>query len=207
MKTNLFTRLLNFITYKLKRKSTVIVFVGDLVLESLEKTYEKWIKKSELIYIHTDMSQLQMYKNYDKLKFLFIGDSAVNNCGKRDFESGKTYASKNKNRILESISNYRSRKIIVISTLRYSSACGISTELYTELIKRNMNTYFIGIKPFSFEGLNALTNFDKANLELMKYYPEHVDLVDSNLESNNLDFPSSITGKIIELVDKHLSNK
>ena len=164
MKTNLFTRLLNFITYKLKRKSTVIVFVGDLVLESLEKTYEKWIRKSEMIYIHTDMSQFQMYENYDKLKFLFVGDSAENNCGKRDFKSGKMYASKNKNRILESISNYRSRKIIIISTLRYSSACGISTELFTEFINHNTNTYFIGIKPFSFEGINALTNFDNANL-------------------------------------------
>lgn len=207
MKTNFFAQLINFITDKLNRKSTVIVFVGDLVLESLQKTYEKWIKKSELIYIHTDMSQLQMYKNYDKLKFLFVGDSAENNCGKRDFESGKMYASKNKNRILESISNYRSRKIIIISTLRYSSACGISTELFTEFINHNTNTYFIGIKPFSFEGLNALTNFEKANIELIKNYPERIDLIDSNLESNKSDFPISITGKIIELVDKHLSSK
>jgi len=96
-------------------------------LESLQKTYKEWIRKSEMIYIHTDMSQLQMYENYDKLKKLFVGDSAENNCGKRDFESGKMYASKNKNRILQSISNHKSRKIIVISTLRYSSACGIST--------------------------------------------------------------------------------
>ncbi len=207
MKTNLFTRLINFITDKLKSKSTVIVFVGDLVLESLQKTYKEWIRKSEMIYIHTDMSQLQMYENYDKLKKLFVGDSAENNCGKRDFESGKMYASKNKNRILQSISNHKSRKIIVISTLRYSSACGISTELFTEFINHNMNTYFIGIKPFSFEGLNALNNFDKANLVLKKYYPEHVDLIDSNLESKKSDFPGSITVKIIELVDKHLSNK
>lgn len=207
MKTNLFTRLINFITDKLKRKSTVIVFVGDLVLESLQKTYKEWIRKSELIYIHTDMSQLQMYENYDKMKLLFVGDSAENNCGKRDFESGKMYALKNKNRILESISNYRSRKIIVISTLRYSSACGISTELYIEFINHNTNTYFIGIKPFSFEGLNALTNFEKANIELIKNYPERVDLIDSNLESNKSDFPGGITGKIIELVDKHLSTK
>ena len=207
MKPNLFARLINFITDKLKRKSTVIVFVGDLVLESLQKTYKDWIRKSEMIYIHTDMSQLQMYENYDKLKFLFVGDSAENNCGKRDFESGKMYASKNKNRILESISNYRSRKIIIISTLRYSSACGISTELFTEFINHNTNTYFIGIKLFSFEGINALTNFEKANIELIKNYPERIDLIDSNLESNKSDFPGGITGKIIELVDKHLSTK
>jgi len=65
MKTNLFNRLIVFITCKLKRKSTVIEFVGDLVLESLQITYKEWIKKSELIYIHTDMSQLKMYENYD----------------------------------------------------------------------------------------------------------------------------------------------
>ena len=52
MKPNLFARLINFITDKLKRKSTVIVFVGDLVLESLQKTYKDWIRKSEMIYIH-----------------------------------------------------------------------------------------------------------------------------------------------------------
>jgi|GEM_PF-66570 len=44
-------------------------------------TYKEWIKKSELIFIHTDMSQLKMYENYDKLKFLYVSvnDKKANN--------------------------------------------------------------------------------------------------------------------------------
>lgn len=207
MKTIIFTRLLSLLTGKIAGKSITIVFVGDLVLETLQQKYSEWVRKCEMIYIHTDMKQLKIYENYSKLKFLYVGDKTKNSCGKRDFESGVLYAFENKKRILGSLSNTKNGNIIIISTLRYSSACGISTELYKELFQNNTNTYFIGIKPFTFEGVNALTNFNKAYYELNKFNPELVKFIDSNYESDNSDFPANITKKIIELVDKQLLSK
>lgn len=204
MKTNLFTRLFEFFTNKKRKKDVIIIFVGDLVLETLQNKYREWIEKCDMLYIHTDMSQVQMYEKYESLICLYVGDSTENNCGKRDFESGKPYATNHKELIFSQINKHKYRKIILISTLRFSSACGVSTELYAELFQQNYKTYFIGIKPFLFEGVNSLSNYDKATTELSKYNLEQIVLIDSNNDSNRLSFPTSITDKIAELVDYQL---
>lgn len=204
MKTNLFIRLFEFFANIRSQKNVNIIFIGDLVLETLHTNYSKWIKECDMLYIHTDMSQVQMYEKYEKLKCQYVGDSTENNCGKRDFESGRTYAKNHKKLIFGEINKQKYRKIILISTLRYSSACGISTELYIELVQKKLKTYFIGIKPFTFEGVNSLSNYEKATSEITKYNPEHTIFIDPNDDSNKLSFPTDITGRIAELVDKQM---
>lgn len=204
MNTKLFLRIFEFFTSKKKQKSVIIIFVGDLVLETLENKYDDWIEKCNLLYIHTDMRQLRLYEKYEKLKCLYIGDSAQNNCGKREFESGKTYARNHKELIRTQINKYKFNKIIIISTLRFSSACGISTELYTGLVQPNYMTYFIGIKPFLFDGINSLNNYYKATIDLETHNNEHVVLIDSMNDTANASFLTSITDKIAELVDSQL---
>ncbi len=178
MKHNLFFRLFHFLFDKKQHNPILIVFVGDLVLETLHENYRKWTKKCEMCYIHTDMGQLQLYQQYEKLNCLYIGNVTKNHCGERDFESGRT--------------------------LRYSSACGISTELYVELSKRIDNLHFIGIKPLLFEGVKAINNFEDA----MKVIDaEKLTLIDPNSMSKEMNFTTFITSKIVDLVNKQLKVK
>ncbi len=129
MKLNLFIRFFHFLFNKKKYKPVLIVFVGDLVLETLHTHYRKWIKKCDMCYIHTDMGQLPLYQQYAELKCLYIGNITKNDCGKRDFESGRQYFMEAKEAIRNLLNVNKYDKIVLISALRYSSACGISPSL------------------------------------------------------------------------------
>jgi cell division GTPase FtsZ len=188
----------------LNQKPVLVIFIGDLVLETLHNKYREWTRKSDLLYIHTDMSQVKMYEKFKKLKSLYVGDTTKNNCGKRDFDNGRAYAEKHDDQIFSEIDNRKYRKIVVVSTLKYSSACGISTELYARLIQKCYDIFFIGIKPFIFEGINSFNNYEKAIKILSINNFKNIDLIDPNDESNNLSFPSGIIGTIINLIDKQL---
>ena len=45
-------------------------FLGDFVLETLHENYRKWTKKYEMCYIHTDMGQLPLYQQYERIELL-----------------------------------------------------------------------------------------------------------------------------------------
>lgn len=201
MKHNLFFRLFHFLFDKKQHKPVLIVFVGDLVLETLHENYRKWTKKCEMCYIHTDMGQLPLYQQYEKLNCLYIGNVTKNHCGERDFESGRRYFLEAKEAIYKLICPEKYNKIVLVSTLRYSSACGISTELYVELSKRIDNLHFIGIKPLLFEGVKAINNFEDAMKEIDA---EKLTLIDPNSMSKEMNFTTFITSKIAELVNKQL---
>ncbi|MBP9017850.1 MAG: hypothetical protein KBG17_08945 [Paludibacteraceae bacterium] len=204
MKHNLFFRLFHFLFDKKQHNPILIVFVGDLVLETLHENYRKWTKKCEMCYIHTDMGQLQLYQQYEKLNCLYIGNVTKNHCGERDFESGRRYFLEAKEAIYKLICPEKYNKIVLVSTLRYSSACGISTELYVELSKRIDNLHFIGIKPLLFEGVKAINNFEDA----MKVIDaEKLTLIDPNSMSKEMNFTTFITSKIVDLVNKQLKVK
>lgn len=201
MKHNLFFRLFHFLFDKKQHNPILIVFVGDLVLETLHENYRKWTKKCEMCYIHTDMGQLQLYQQYEKLNCLYIGNVTKNHCGERDFESGRRYFLEAKEAIYKLICPEKYNKIVLVSTLRYSSACGISTELYIELSKRIDNLHFIGIKPLLFEGVKAINNFEVA----MKVIDaEKLALIDPNSMSKEMNFTAFVTSKIVELVNNRL---
>ncbi len=204
MKHNLFFRLFHFLFDKKQHNPILIVFVGDLVLETLHENYRKWTKKCEMCYIHTDMGQLQLYQQYEKLNCLYIGNVTKNHCGERDFESGRKYFREAQEAINNQICPEKYNKIVLVSTLRYSSACGISTELYVELSKRIDNLHFIGIKPLLFEGVKAINNFEDA----MKVIDaEKLTLIDPNSMSKEMNFTTFITSKIVDLVNKQLKVK
>ena len=201
MKHNLFFRLFHFLFDKKQHNPILIVFVGDLVLETLHENYRKWTKKCEMCYIHTDMGQLQLYQQYEKLNCLYIGNVTKNHCGERDFESGRRYFLEAKEAIYKLICPEKYNKIVLVSTLRYSSDCGISTELYIELSKRIDNLHFIGIKPLLFEGVKAINNFEVA----MKVIDaEKLALIDPNSMSKEMNFTAFVTSKIVELVNNRL---
>ena len=201
MKHNLFFRLFHFLFDKKQHNPILIVFVGDLVLETLHENYRKWTKKCEMCYIHTDMGQLQLYQQYEKLNCLYIGNVTKNHCGERDFESGRRYFLEAKEAIYKLICPEKYNKIVLVSTLRYSSACGISTELYIELSKRIDNLHFIGIKPLLFEGVKAINNFEKA---MKVIEAEKLTLIDPNSMSKEMNFTTFVTDKIVELVNNRL---
>ncbi len=201
MKLNLFFRLFHFLFDKKQHKPLLIVFVGDLVLETLHENYRKWTKKCEMCYIHTDMGQLPLYQQYEKLNCLYIGNVTKNHCGERDFESGRRYFLEAKEAIYKLICPEKYNKVVLVSTFRYSSACGISTELYVELSKRIDNLHFIGIKPLLFEGVKAINNFEDA---IKVIDAEKLTLIDPNSMSKEMNFTTYATGKIVELVYNRL---
>lgn len=201
MITHIFRLLFGWISFKRRHDSVLLIFVGDLVLETLHENYRKWIKKCEMCYFHTDMGQLSLYQQYEKLNCLYIGNVTKNHCGERDFESGRRYFTEAKEAILNLITPEKYNKIVLVSTLRYSSACGISTELYVELSKRIDNLHFIGVKPLLFEGVKAINNFEEA----MKVIDaEKLTLIDPNSMSKEMNFTTFVTDKIVELVNNRL---
>ena len=204
MQLNLFIRFFHFLFNKKKYKPVLIVFVGDLVLETLHTHYRKWIKKCDLCYIHTDMGQLPLYKQYASLKCLYIGNITKNDCGKRDFDSGRKYFEDAKESIRNLLNPNKYNKIILISALRYSSACGISTELFIEL-KQSMNdVHFIGLKPLFLDGPNAINNFNQALSMINSINSDKIILIGPNAFPANMNFTDFITNKIAELVDKQI---
>ena len=201
MITRIFRLLFSWLSFKRRHDSVLLIFVGDLVLETLHENYRKWTKKCEMCYIHTDMGQLPLYQQYEKLNCLYIGNVTKNHCGERDFESGRKYFREAQKVIYKKIRPERYNKIVLVSTLRYSSACGISTELYIELSKRIDNLHFIGIKPLLFEGVKAINNFEVA----MKVIDaEKLALIDPNSMSKEMNFTAFVTSKIVELVNNRL---
>lgn len=207
MKYNLFFRLFYSLFDKKQHKPILIVFVGDLVLETLHVNYLKWTKKCEMCYIHTDMGQLPLYQQYEKLNCLYIGNVTKNHCGERDFESGRKYFREAQKAIYKKIRPERYNKIVLVSTLRYSSACGISTELYVELSKRIENLYFIGIKPLMFEGMKALNNFEQAINVINPMNDDKLTLIDPNSVPKEMNFMGFITTKIANLVNMQLKRR
>ena len=204
MKYNLFFRLFYSLFDRKQHKTILLIFVGDLVLETLHENYRKWKKKCEMCYIHTDMGQLPLYQQYEKLNCLYIGNVTKNHCGERDFQSGRKYFRDAQEAIFNQIHPERYNKIVLVSTLRYSSACGISTELYVELSKRIDNLHFIGVKPLLFEGVKAINNLEEA---IKVIDAEKLTLIDPNSMSKEMNFTTFVTGKIVELVNNLLKTR
>ena len=182
----------------IRPKKVLLIFVGDLVLECLNESYDKWRKECEMLFIHTDMSQSKMYHRLKKLKHLYIGDDDFRNtCGKREFEEGKNYVDKNYNRIIKEIRKHKKGKIVLISTLRYSSACGITASLFSSLHGKGYQSYVIGIKPFAFEGKPAYENYSKA-IEALNFENNNITIIDSdNLKNDN----SVVSGLLFRLAN------
>ena len=182
----------------IRPKKVLLIFVGDLVLECLNDKYDTWKKECDMLFIHTDMSQSKMYQRYKKLKHLYIGDDDFRNtCGKREFEEGKNYVDKNYNRIIKEIRKHKKGKIVLISTLRYSSACGITASLFSSLHGKGYQSYVIGIKPFAFEGKPAYENYSKA-IEALNFENNNITIIDSdNLKNDN----SVVSGLLFRLVN------
>lgn len=204
MITRIFRLLFGCLSFKRRHDSVLLIFVGDLVLETLHENYRKWKKKCEMCYIHTDMGQLSLYQQYEKLNCLYIGNVAKNHCGERDFESGRKYFREAQEAIYNQIRPERYNKIVLVSTLRYSSACGISTELYVELSKKIENLHFIGIKPLLFEGVKAINNFEEA---IKVIDAEKLTLIDPNSMPKEMNFTGFITTRIAELVNMQLKRR
>jgi hypothetical protein len=158
-------------------------------------------------YLHTDMGQLPLYEQYKRLKCMYIGNVLKNHCGERDFESGRTYFREAKEVIFNFLVPEKYNKIIIVTTLRFSSACGISTELFAELQQNVDNLQLIGIKPLQFEGMKALNNFEKAINLIGPDNDDKVCLIDPNTMPEERNLTDYITGKIAELIDNQLTSK
>ena len=183
-------------------KKVLLIFVGDLVLECLNEKYNTWRKECDMLFIHTDMSQSKMYQRFNKLKHLYIGDKDYRNtCGKREFDEGKNYVDKNYNRIIKEVRKYKNGKIVLISTLRYSSACGIAASLFSELCMIGFQVSITGVKPFKFEGIRAEHNFSKAMEMMSSNCSNNIDIIETEIDSQENNIISFIINKIIETID------
>ncbi len=158
-------------------------------------------------HLHTDMGQLPLYEQYKKLKCLYIGNVLKNHCGERDFESGRTYFGEAKDLIFKFLVPEKYNKIIIVTTLRFSSACGISTELFTALRQNVDKLQLIGIKPLQFEGVKALNNFEKAINLINPENDDKVSLIDPNSIPEEKSITDYITGEIAKLIDNQLTSK
>lgn len=190
-------------TYKLRSKDILLVFVGDLVMETLENKYKYWRKKCDLMYLHTDNNQAQLYSKYSDVKMLYIGDVGVeNHCGRREFEDGVNYFQAGKELVFKEIKT--PKKTVIVSSLRYSSACGISAGLFADLCRKNLNVSFIGIKPFGFEGKCAANNYSKATELMNQAGCNNVAIIDPNNQKAEIKIMFYIKNKLIELVEKEI---
>ncbi len=195
---SVFKNCLLWISSIIRPKKVLLIFVGDLVLECLNDKYDTWKKECDMLFIHTDMNQSKMYLRFKKLKHLYIGDDDFRNtCGKREFEEGESYVDKNSDKILKELNKHKKKKIILISTLRYSSACGITASLFSSLHGKGYQSYVIGIKPFAFEGKPAYENYSKA-IEALNFENNNITIIDSdNLKNDN----SVVSGLLFRLAN------
>jgi len=153
------------------------------------------------------MGQLPLYQQYEKLNCLYIGNATKNHCGERDFESGRKYFREAQEAIYNQIRPERYNKIVLVSTLRYSSACGISTELFVELKQSVDAVSFIGVKPLMFEGVKALNNFEQAINVINPMNDDKLTLIDPNSMPKEMNFTGFITTRIAELVNMQLKRR
>ena len=203
--TEITNRIYSLITglfsFKSRRKKILLIFVGDLVLETLYTKYEEWKKQCNLIFIHTDKNLALKYKEFVELTDLYIGENETNSCGNRGFEDGINYAKANSKQIFKEINSYRNNKVLLISTLRYSSACGITSETYTQLNQNKYKTVVLGIKPLKFEGVNALSNCEKAVEMMNTINSDGLIIIDPNTEMMDLNLVPFIVNKMSALID------
>jgi len=198
---SVFKNFVSEISSIIRPKKVLLIFVGDLVLECLNDKYDTWRKECDMLFIHTDMSQAKMYQRFKKLKHLYIGDDDFRNtCGKREFEEGESYVDKNSDKILKELNKHKKKKIILISTLRYSSACGITTSLFSYLHDKGYYASVIGIKPFAFEGKSAFENYNKA-IEVMDLWKDKITIIEPCDKSYNSFFISQILNTIIDSIN------
>jgi len=199
---SVFKNCLSKITTIIRPKKVLLIFVGDLVLESLNEKYDKWRKECDMLFIHTDMSQSIMYQRFKKLEHLYIGDDDFRNtCGKREFEEGRSYVEKNFDKIFNKVRKYKKGKILLISTLRYSSACGITASIFSELCMTGFQVSIIGVKPFKFEGIRAVHNFSKAMEVMRRNCQNNIEIIETEIDSKEYIIISFIINKIIETID------
>ena len=202
---SVFKNCLLWISSIIRPKKVLLIFVGDLVLECLNDKYDTWKKECDMLFIHTDMNQSKMYLRFKKLKHLYIGDDDFRNtCGKREFEEGKSYVYKNYDKILKELNKHKKKKIILISTLRYSSACGISVSLFSELCMKGFQVSIIGIKPFKFEGIRAECNFYKAMKEI-RNFQNNIEIIETEVDRQEHCIISFIINKIMETIDAKIN--
>ncbi|GEM_PF-2875916 len=208
--TEITNRIYAFITglfsLKSRRKQILLIFVGDLVLETLHTKYEEWNKQCNLLLLHTDLNLSLKYKEFVEMNNLYIGDNETNSCGKRGFEDGINYAKTNSKLIFKGINKYRNNKVILISTLRYSSASGITSELYTQLTQNNYKTVVVGIKPLKFEGVNALSNCEKAVEMMNTVNSQGFIIIDPNTEMKDLNLVAFVVNKLSALIDNEIGH-
>jgi len=193
-------------SFKSRRKHILLVFVGDLVLETLHTKYEEWNKLCNLLFLHTDKNLALKYKEFVELTNLYIGDNETNSCGKREFEDGINYAKTNSKQIFKEINRYRNNKVILISTLRYSSASGITSELYNQLTQNNYKTVVLCIKPLKFEGVYALNNYEKAVEMMNNLNSEGLIIIDPNTEMKDLNLVPFVVNKLSALIDNEIGH-
>ena len=198
---SVFKNFVSEISSIIRPKKVLLIFVGDLVLECLNDKYDTWKKECDMLFIHTDMSQSKMYQRYKKLKHLYIGDKEYRNtCGKREFEEGESYVDKNSDKILKELNKHKKKKIILISTLRYSSACGITASLFSSLHGKGYDSSVIGIKPFAFEGKSAFENYNKA-IEEMNFENNNITIIVSDNQRNDNKVVSDILFRLANTVE------
>ena len=198
---SVFKNCLLWISSIIRPKKVLLIFVGDLVLECLNDKYDTWKKECDMLFIHTDMSQSKMYLRFKKLKHLYIGDDDFRNtCGKREFEEGESYVDKNSDKILKELNKHKKKKIILISTLRYSSACGITASLFSSLHGKGYDASVVGIKPFTFEGKSAFENYNKA-IEEMNFENNNITIIVSDNQRNDNKVVSDILFRLANTVE------
>lgn len=151
----------------------VLVFVGDLVYDVLEKNYKRWSKHCRFIYITTDKNSLKLCPHSKSIHKIYIGDYEAYSCGKRRYEDGFHYAFMNNKRIVDEIKKRKPVKVMFIAKMGYSSSAGITAFMYNELLELGIPTKAYVFRPMPFEGMLAMENFTKAQL-FMRKYPHHI---------------------------------